>query len=77
MASAVRTVEAIYEQGVLRPVEPLEGRPGLIYFITIVDATVVERRADLTGKWRGKYRGILSLSDDFSRQKSAEKFLER
>ena len=77
MTLAIRTIEAVYEGGYLRPLEPLEARPGLVYIVTVVDLTAVGQRATTERSWRGKYRGYLSSSDDFTRRKQVEKALER
>jgi hypothetical protein len=41
MTQAIRTVEAVYEKGYLRPLQPIEERPGLVYIVTIVDVAAV------------------------------------
>lgn len=73
MSAIVKTVEAVYEQGYLRPLQPLEGKPGFIYIITVVDTTAKKPIASL----RGKYQGVLSSSTEFVRLKQVEKELER
>lgn len=73
----VRTVEAVYEQGYLRPLEPLEAREGLVYIVTVLDIASIQRRARAARSWRGKYRGYLSPSDAFAHSKENEKALER
>lgn len=77
MTQAIKTVEAVYEKGYLRPLEPLEQRPGLVYIVTVVDVTAVGHHLPSAASLRGKYRGHLSHSDDFSRQKTVEKSLDR
>ena len=32
MMQSIRTIEAIYERGYLRPLQPIEGRDGLVYW---------------------------------------------
>jgi len=77
MVYALKTVEAVYEKGYLRPLEPIEQRPGLVYIVTIVDLAAVIHRAPSTHNLRGKYRGYLSSSNDFARRKKEEKALEQ
>jgi len=77
MPFAIRTVKAQYENGHLRPLEPIEDREGLLYLVTVVD--IAQRRRQRT-RWRslrGKYRNCLSTTDEFSRRKQIEKALER
>lgn len=76
MTHVIKTVEAVYEQGYLRPLEPIEQRPGLVYIVTIVDLTAVGRHLPSVKSLRGKYRGHLSSSSDFARDKEDEKALE-
>ncbi len=73
----IKTVEALYEKGYLRPLEPLEQRPGLAYFVTIVDVATIENQESMAKSLRGKYSGHLTSSEEFSRQKTIEKALER
>ena len=73
----IRMIEAVYEQGLLRPLQPLEERPGQVYFVTIVDLAAIEKQVTTSKSWRGKYRGHLSHSDDFAQQKKTEKTLEQ
>lgn len=77
MPIAIRTVEARYEEGHLRPLEPIEEREGLLYLVTIVDMTKERPRRTPWRSLRGKYQGCLSTSDEFARHKQAEKSLER
>jgi predicted DNA-binding antitoxin AbrB/MazE fold protein len=77
MTHLIRTVEAVYEQGYLRPLEPIEQRQGLVYIVTIVDLKAVDRHIPSIKALRGKYRGHLSSSSDFARNKANEKGLER
>lgn len=77
MTQAIKTVEAVYEKGYLRPLEPIEQRPGLVYIVTVVDVTAVGHHSPSVASLRGKYRGHLGHSDDFARQKTVEKSLER
>ena len=76
MTSTIRTVEAVYEKGYLRPLEYIEQRPGQIYLVTIVDLANMEQQAPSIKSLRGKYRGYLSSSDAFSQRKKSEKALE-
>ena len=79
MSGAIRTVEAVYENGLLRPLEPLQQRGHEIYLVTILEPDILrahqtpEERPSL----RGKYRGYLSSADEFARNKQTEKALER
>lgn len=75
MSKTIRTIEAVYEAGYLRPIEPIEAREGLIFLITVVDTTAVEKKSKVHSL-RGKYRGKLSATDEFIRNKSKEKRLE-
>lgn len=74
----LRTIEAVYENGMLRPLEPLEPRGDQIFLVTILDAEAVQRRVrqPISGL-RGKYHGYLSTADEFARSKASEKALER
>ena len=76
MSTAIRTVEAVYERGYLRPLLPLEAREGLVYFVTVVDVAAVGKKEQKSQSLRGKYRGYLSTTDEFSRSKQTEKALE-
>jgi predicted DNA-binding antitoxin AbrB/MazE fold protein len=76
MESVIKTVEAVYEKGYLRPLQPIEQRPGLVYIVTVVDVEAVGRQRSSVAGLRGKYRGHLSHSDDFARSKENEKALE-
>jgi predicted DNA-binding antitoxin AbrB/MazE fold protein len=78
MSLAIRTIEAVYERGYLRPVEPIEAREGLIYIVTVVDMAAVGRKSKSRTPYslRGKYRGYLSTTEDFVRNKQVEKALE-
>ena len=38
----VRTVEAVYEKGYLRPLEPLEAREGVVYIVTVLDIASIQ-----------------------------------
>jgi predicted DNA-binding antitoxin AbrB/MazE fold protein len=77
MVYTLKTVEAVYEKGYLRPLEPIEQRPGLVYIVTVVDLTAVARRTPSLHNLRGKYRGHLSSSNDFAWRKKEEKILEQ
>ncbi len=71
----LRTIEAVYENGLLRPIEP---RTDQIYLVTILDAAAVQRQTrQAVSSLRGKYSGYLSTSDEFAHHKAAEKALER
>lgn len=77
MSSAIQTVEAVYEKGYLRPLEPIENREGLIYIVTVVDPVASKRHKPAYQSLRGKYKGSLSSTEEFSRNKQIEKALER
>lgn len=70
MTHLIRTVEAVYEKGYLRPLEPIEAREGLIYIVNVVDLTAVSP-SSFKGL-RGKFRGQLSSSSEFSKNKKAD-----
>jgi hypothetical protein len=73
-----RTIEAAYENGLLRPLEPIQDLDNQVYLVTILDLDAF--RAKTCPGWnhslRGKYRGYLSGAAEFSRDKQAEKTLE-
>jgi predicted DNA-binding antitoxin AbrB/MazE fold protein len=74
----LRTIEAVYENGMLRPLEPIEPQSDRIYLVTILDADTVQRRTKQhASDLRGKYRGYLSTSEEFAHSKANEKALER
>jgi predicted DNA-binding antitoxin AbrB/MazE fold protein len=77
MTAAIRTVEAVYEKGYLRPLAPIEGREGLVYIVTVVDTNAIGRKSLSAQSIMGKYRGRLSSSDEFARHKQNEKAPER
>ena len=73
-----RTVEATYENGLLRPSEPIQDSGSQIYLVTILnlEAFRAKTRLQRDQNLRGKYRGYLSSTDEFSRGKQTEKSLE-
>lgn len=73
MIHAIKTVEAVYDKGYLRPLEPLEQRPNRVYIVTVVDLTAVTHHPSSIRSLRGKYKGYLSSSSDFARRKVLEK----
>ena len=79
IAMSPKTIEAIYENGLLRPVEPIRDSSDQIYLVTVlsIDAFRAKLHPLPAGDVRGKYRGYLSSADDFARAKQAEKTLER
>lgn len=77
MSSAIQTVEAVYERGYLRPLAPIESREGLIYIVTVVDPAAARRGKPAYRSLRGKYKGLISSTEEFSRNKQIEKTLER
>lgn len=74
-----RTIEAVYENGLLRPLEPIEDRGNQVYLVTIVNLDILRaKERPATGRSvRGKYRGYLSSAEQFAANKQAEKALER
>lgn len=72
-----RTIEAVYESGLLRPLEPIQDSGNQIYMVTIWDLERLQGITPSHKNQRGKYRGFLSSADEFSRGKQAEKALER
>ncbi|MBM4425042.1 MAG: DUF104 domain-containing protein [Chloroflexi bacterium] len=77
MTSAIQTVEAVYERGYLRPLEPIENREGLIYIVTVVDPAAAKRTKAPLPNLRGKYRNRLSSTEEYFANKQIEKALER
>ena len=77
MALNIKTTEAVYERGYLRPLQPIEERPGRVYIVTIIDIETNGNKAAPRENLRGKYRGSLSTSDAFASEKENEKMLER
>jgi predicted DNA-binding antitoxin AbrB/MazE fold protein len=73
-----RTIEAAYENGLLRPLEPIQDISNQVYLVTILnlDAFRAKTRPHSSQSLRGKYRGYLSSADEFARDKRAEKTLE-
>jgi len=73
-----RTIEATYENGLLRPLEPIQDSDNQVYLVTIlnVDEFRAKTRPQRTKVLRGKYRGYLSSADEFSRGKQTEQTLE-
>jgi predicted DNA-binding antitoxin AbrB/MazE fold protein len=76
MSTAIRTVEAVYERGYLRPLLPLEAREGLVYLVTVVDVAKVGKKERAPQSLRGKFRGYLSTTEELSQNKQAEKAIE-
>jgi predicted DNA-binding antitoxin AbrB/MazE fold protein len=73
-----RTIEATYEHGLLRPLEPIQDRGNQVYLVTILNLDVfrVQKQRATGHSLRGKYRGYLSSADEFAANKQAEKTLE-
>jgi len=78
MAGVLQTVEAVYENGLLRPLKPIQGLGNQVYLVMILDADTerVQEGSQTNHSVRGKYRGYLSSADEFARGKQAEKALE-
>ena len=77
MVPMIQTVEAIYEQGRLRPLKPITAHEGATYLVTLLEQQTKPLRQRTMRRARGKYRGRLSSSTDFAQRKQAEKRLER
>jgi|GEM_PF-922430 len=75
---APRTIEAIYENGLLRPLEPIQDLDNQVYLVTILNLDAFQRKtqAENGQTLRGKYHGYLSSTDEFARSKQVEKALE-
>ncbi len=73
-----RTIEAAYENGLLRPLEPIQDLGNQVYLVTILDLDAFRAKShpQRNRSLRGKYRGYLSSADEFSRDKQTEKALE-
>lgn len=73
-----RTIEATYENGLLRPLEPIHDSGNEVYLVTILDRGVFRAKKQVPSNisLRGKYRGYLSSADEFARAKQAEMALE-
>ena len=73
-----RTIEATFENGLLRPSEPIQDSGNEVYLVTILDLDAFRAKTHLQPNHclRGKYRGYLSSADETSRGKQAEKTLE-
>ncbi len=78
MSTTLRTLEAVYENGLLRPLEPIQDRKDQIYIVMILTPRVWQEQQRMAKPdLRGKYRSYLSRSSDFMAGKQAEKALER
>jgi predicted DNA-binding antitoxin AbrB/MazE fold protein len=75
---APRTIEATYEHGLLRPLEPIQDFGNQVYLVTILNLDLfrAKKRTTASHSLRGKYRGYLSSADEFAANKQAEKALE-
>ena len=73
-----RTIEAAYENGLLRPLEPIQDFGNQVYLVTILDLDAFRAKThpQRNQSLRGKYRGYRSGADEFSRGKQTEKALE-
>ncbi len=73
-----RVIEATYENGLLRPLEPIQDDGNQVYLVTILNLNVLrtQRSRPTSHSLRGKYRGYLSSADEFAANKRAEKALE-
>jgi predicted DNA-binding antitoxin AbrB/MazE fold protein len=70
-----RTIEATFENGLLRPLEPIQDLENQVYLVTTLDrdAFRVKSHPQRNRSLRGKYRGYLSSADEFSRDKQTER----
>ena len=70
-----RTIEATFENGLLRPSEPIQDFGNQVYLVTILDLDAFRAKAhpQRNRSLRGKYRGYLSSADEFSRDKQTER----
>ena len=73
-----RTIEATFENGLLRPSEPIQDFGNQVYLVTILDRDAFRAKTypQPNHSLRGKYCGYLSSADEFSRGKQTEKTLE-
>ena len=73
-----RTIEATFENGLLRPSEPIQDFGNQVYLVTILDLDALSAKShpQRNRSLRGKYRGYLSSADEFSRDKQTKKTLE-
>ena len=69
-----RTIEAIYRQGQIVPLEELEVEEKSKLLITVLDKP--KKKSTKWKELRGKYKGTLSSVDEFISQKQSEKLLE-
>ncbi len=74
-----KTIEAIYVNGLLQPLEPIQDSEGQVYLVTILNIETIRagKRSQPIKSLRGKYRGFLSSADEFASSKQVEKALER
>ena len=70
-----RTIEATFENGLLRPSEPIQNFGNQVYLVTILDLDAFRAKAhpQRNRSLRGKYRGYLSSANKFSRDKQTER----
>ncbi len=74
-----RTIETTYENGLLRPLEPMQDSADQVYLVMglRIDAFRSKLRPQPAIALRGRYRGYLSSADEFALGKQAGKVLER
>jgi predicted DNA-binding antitoxin AbrB/MazE fold protein len=79
MTSILQTVEAVYENGLLRPLKPIQGLDNQVYVVLILnpDTERTQEQSQTNHSLHGKYRGYLSSADEFAQSKQVEKALER
>ncbi len=78
MIASPRTIQAMYVDGLLRPLEPIQDAEDQVYFVTILNIETLcpPEGLQTIRSLRGKYRGYLSSTDEFARNKRVEKALE-
>ena len=79
MTGILQTIEAVYENGLLRPLKPIQGLDNQVYVVLILrpDTERTQEQSQTNHSLRGKYRGYLSSADEFAQSKQVEKALER
>ena len=70
-----RTIEATFENSLLRSSEPIQDFGNQVYLVTILDRDAFRAKThpQRNQSLRGKYRGYLSSADEFSRGKQTER----
>ena len=75
---APRTIQATYENGLLRPLEPIQDAVDQVYLVTVlsIDTFRSRLRSQPAHDLRGKYRGYLSNADEFARSKQVGSYTQ-